>query len=227
MRVLPNPCSVFDIKLHNYNHAIKGTELICFCGYHCVSLKNGNSQMSKDYPEFTKQVRSALKSVESKLNLKPNEYNLSGDIQDISLDNNEIIDHSLRNKIEKLFSDFTTSGKRKPVTIFLAACFTDLSDLKEHFQESGICSVLCIKNERGVITNGKCFKLDKNQARLVEIVKEDHANAKTITDLQLKHILLSGSFGTGKTITLIEIFWMRVYFFLKKFRDNVLDEGGE
>ena len=102
-----------------------------------------------------------------------------------------------------------------------------MHDLREHFKESGICSVLCIKNERGVITNGKCFKLDKNQARLVEIVKEDHANAKTITDLQLKHILLSGSFGTGKTITLIEIFWMRVYFFLKKFRDNVLDEGGE
>ena len=190
--------------------------------------QNGNtSQMSKDYPEFTKQVHSALKSVEKKLNLKPNECNLSGDIQDLSKDNNETIDQSLQTKIEKLFSDFTTSRKDKPVTIFLAACFTDFSDLREHFKESGICSVLCIKNERGAITNGKCFKLDKDQARLLEIVKEDHARAKTITDLQVKHILLSGSFGTGKTITLIEIFWMRVYFFLRKLRDNVSDEGGE
>ena len=185
--------------------------------------------MSKDYSDFLKQVRDALETVESNLEeiVEDNDYNLSGDIRQISLKKNETVEQCLKKTIKKLFSDFTKSGKDQPVTIFLAACFTDLSDLKEHFQESGICSVLCIKNERGLITNGKCYKLDKKQARLLEIVKEDHATAKTMTDLQVKNVLLSGSFGTGKTITLVEIFWMRVYFFLKKFRDNVADEGGE
>ena len=104
--------------------------------------------------------------------------------------------------------------------IVFAYCFSDHNEFKEYLQEYGIVSVVKMKNERGSITKGVCLKLDKSQAKLIKIIQKDHSDAKCPNDLKVKHVFLSGSFGTGKTVCLVEICWMRINYLLRRFRDK-------
>lgn len=198
------------------------TKMITFCGYHCKMLNDNSSRskMTLEFPKFPAQVKTALREAEKSYKGKK-KYVLSGNIQHISLEElGDDLDQRLRTTVQDHFDTFTDSSKNNTV-IFLAACSTDYSDLKEYFHESGIFSVLNVKKERGAITAGKCFKLDETQADILKKVKEDQLKADSIEKLGLKHVFLSGSFGTGKTVILVELCWMRIYFFLRKFRENL------
>ena len=68
---------------------------------------------------------------------------------------------------------------------------------------------------------GKCFDLDNNQFRILKEIKDDHQNAKKIGDLKIRNLYVSGPFGCGKTVILVEVCWMRIYFCLRM----ILEQG--
>ena len=84
-----------------------------------------------------------------------------------------------------------------------------------------MCAVIGLKNERGIITKGNCFELDENQGRILNKFKEDHQNAKKVGDLKIRNLYVSGPFGCGKTVILVEVCWMRIYFCLRM----ILEQG--
>ena len=75
-----------------------------------------------------------------------------------------------------------------------------------------MCAVLGLKNERGIITDGKCFELDEIQGRIIEEVKNDHEKAEKIGDLKIRNHYVTGPYGCGKTVIIVEVCWMRIYF---------------
>ena len=109
--------------------------------------------------------------------------------------------------------------------IVFAYCFSDYNEFKEYLQEYGIVSVVKMKNELGSITKGGCFKLDKSQKKLIKIIQKDHSEAECPDALKVKHVFLSGSFGTGKTVVLVEICWMRINYMLRRIRDKKAGGG--
>ena len=84
----------------------------------------------------------------------------------------------------------------------------------------GVCAVIGLKNERGIITKGNCFELDENQGRILNEFKEDHQNAKKVGDLKIRNLYVSGPFGCGKTVILVEVCWMRIYFCLRMIQEQ-------
>ena len=119
---------------------------------------------------------------------------------------------------------YSKDQKRHTVMVF-AYCFSDYNEFKEFLQESGVISVMMVKNERGEITNGKCFKLDEKQGKLLRIIHEDHLEAEYPKDLKVKHVFLSGSFGTGKTVVLVEICWIKINYLLRRIKDGKAGAG--
>ena len=108
----------------------------------------------------------------------------------------------------------------EPSVIFLASCFSQYTDFKEFLFESGVCSIAALKIDRGILTKGKCFELDDNQARILKEFKDDHQNAKKIGDLKIWNLYVSGPFGCGKTVILVEVCWMRIYFCLRMIQEQ-------
>ena len=62
--------------------------------------------------------------------------------------------------------------------------------------------------------NYRCFKLDKQQEGVIIKIRDDHENSKKIDELEVKNILFTGSHGTGKTVLLMEVCFMRLFFCL-------------
>ena len=63
--------------------------------------------------------------------------------------------------------------KNFPNVLILAYCFSSKNELKNFLYQHGILSFATLKNERGEITDGKMFLLDKEQKDLIKTVVED------------------------------------------------------
>ena len=195
----------------------KKAKLTVFCGYHGVKEQDNRSRMGGPFPEFTNNLRAALKKVEDDNEgiIEEMGYNLSGDINPISLVPGHSVKESCSEEVNRKLKDLITSGLNEPNIILIASCFSEHGDFKGFLQESGLCSVALLKNERGNITKGICFQLDEMQGDIIKKFIEDHWQAGCINDLELRNIFLSGSFGTGKTLVLTEVCWMRIFFCLR------------
>ena len=64
--------------------------------------------------------------------------------------------------------------RNHPYVLFLAYCFTYKNELTEYMGEMGVISVCNMKNDRGAITNGRWFKLDVEQAGILEQARDYH-----------------------------------------------------
>ena len=197
------------------------SKLMVFCGHHGVKPKNNCSSMGGPFPDFTNNLKNALKKVEEKYKIikKEMEYNLSGDINTISLVPGKGVKESCDEEVNGKLEELINSVLEKPNIILIASCFSEYGDFKEFLIESGLCSVILLRNERGSITKGKCFQLDPTQAKLIELIKMDHWEAESPDDLKLRNLILTGRFGTGKTLVITEGTWMRINFCLRKIRE--------
>ena len=200
----------------------KKSKLVVFCGYHGIKEKEDFSKMGKYFEGFFNDVKSSLIDLEEdeKLGLKERLEieELSGDIRQISLLPGRNFIQSVKSATNTAFKNLQYGNE--PTVIFLLSCFSEFSDLKEFLQESGVCAVAALKNDLGIITNGKCFELDDNQGRILKEFKDDHQNAKKIGDLKIQNLYVSGPFGCGKTIILVEVCWMRIYFCLRMIQEQ-------
>ena len=203
----------------------KKSKLVVFCGYHGIKEKEDFSKMGKYFEGFFNDVKSSLIDLEEdeKLGLKERLEieELSGDIRQISLLPGRNFIQSVKSATNTAFKNLQYGNE--PTVIFLLSCFSEFSDLKEFLQESGVCAVAALKNDLGIITNGKCFELDDNQGRILKEFKDDHQNAKKIGDLKTRNLYISGPFGCGKTVIIVEVCWMRICFCLRMIREQGLD----
>ena len=124
--------------------------------------------MGGPFPEFTNNLRAALKTVEEKHEIIKKEmgYSLSGDINHISLVAGKGVKESCSEELNDKFEELIASGRNKPNIILIASCFSEYGDFKEFLQESGLCSFMLLRNERGNITNGKIFNLMEHKKTL-------------------------------------------------------------
>ena len=199
----------------------KKSKLLVFCGYHGVFEKKDTYKMGPLFNGFFNDVTTSLKAVEKEHKQKMKEieiYPISDNIQQISLIIGETMKESVEKVINRIFKQL--KKQEEPSVIFLASCFSQYTDFKEFLFESGVCSIAALKIDRGIITKGKCFELDDNQFRILEEFKDDHQNAKKIGDLKIRNLYVSGPFGCGKTVIIVEVCWMRICFCLRMIREQ-------
>ena len=200
----------------------QNSNLTVFCGHHGHQESDDSSRMGVTFPEFTDQVKKALKNVErecKEIKIKKG-YSLSGNIIPVSLEGGgQGILESCSEEVRSKLKDLIASTLEEPSIILFASCFSEYGDFKEFVLESGVCSVVLLRNERGSITKGKCFQLDETQAKLIELLRTDHWQAESPDELKLRNLILTGRFGTGKTLVITEGTWMRINFCLRKIRE--------
>ena len=61
----------------------------------------------------------------------------------------------------------------KPIVLILASCWSFGGEISNILRTSGLYSALNLSEERGIITSGKLFQLDKEQKDLLRIVTND------------------------------------------------------
>ena len=61
----------------------------------------------------------------------------------------------------------------KPIVLILASCWSFGGEISNILRTSGLYSALNLSEERGIITSGKLFQLDKEQQELLRIVSND------------------------------------------------------
>ena len=81
-------------------------------------------------------------------------------------------------KIKEKFSDLL--HKEVPFVLIFASCFSHQSEIKDILRSFGIYAVLSILNDRGIITEGRYFKLDEQQKEILKKVSDDHKIGNSI-----------------------------------------------
>ena len=121
--------------------------------------------------------------------------------------NHEVHDDSLDTFMEQMLID------KHPHVILLGFCYSNKSVLVSMMMELGVLPVVAAKMERGMISNGTCHKVAKNQRKPLKVVKDDHIEHKhSLENAMSKNVFLWGSTGTGKTEILKLILRMRIAF---------------
>ena len=88
-----------------------------------------------------------------------------------------------KRRLDKILKDF--KDQNCPNVLILAFCFSTKNELKHFMYQHGILSFATLKNERGEITDGKMFLLDKEQKDLIKTVVEDES---------IKDCILAGTY---------------------------------
>ena len=121
--------------------------------------------------------------------------------------NHEVHDDLLDAYMEQILKD------KHPHVILLGFCYSNKSVLVSMMMELGVLPVVAAKMERGMISNGTCHKVAKNQRKPLKVVKDDHIEHKnSLENAKSKNVFLWGSTGTGKTEILKLILRMRIAF---------------
>ena len=83
--------------------------------------------MGRPFPDFTNNLKNALKKVEEKYeNIKKEMgYSLSGDINHISLVAGKGVKESCSEELNDKFEELIASGRNKPNIILIASCFSE------------------------------------------------------------------------------------------------------
>ena len=89
-------------------------------------------------------------------------------------------------------------GRENPFVLIFASCHSYYSnEIKNILRSYGVYAVLSMLNDRGEITKGKFYMLDKGQKQILTKVSDDHDSGN---DLETKNILLYGNSGTGNIL---------------------------
>ncbi len=90
--------------------------------------------------------------------------------------------------------------KHKPTVLLLAFCYTNQSILNDCLKSQGVYSMLIMQRDRKNITEGRCIFLDDQQQESLFTIAEQRPSL----------VLLQGTFGTGKTILLMEALRIKI-----------------
>jgi hypothetical protein len=108
----------------------------------------------------------------------------------------EFTEKSEKKLIQK-FYDFKNADK--PGILILATCYSEKSEVNKLLWQYGLYAALSISKERGELTDGRIYKLDKDQKIVIRKVHQDHVQARKSGKIkETKNIVLCGHAGTGK-----------------------------
>ena len=100
-------------------------------------------------------------------------------------------------QLNQTFDTFTTT--EKPGILILATCFSEKSKVNELLSKYGLYAALKISAERGILTDGRIYKLDEDQSTVLDKIREDHVQAtKSGKIKRTKNVVLYGHAGTGE-----------------------------
>ena len=100
-------------------------------------------------------------------------------------------------QLNQIFDTFTE--KKKPGILILATCFSEKSKVNELLSKYGLYAALKISAERGILTDGRIYKLDEDQSTVLDKVREDHVQATKSGEIKrTKNVVLYGHAGTGE-----------------------------
>ena len=103
---------------------------------------------------------------------------------------------SSKEMIKAKFRDLL--GRENPFVLIFASCHSYYSsEIKDILRSYGVYAVLSMLNDRGEITKGKFYMLDKGQKQILTKVSDDHDSGNY---LETKNILLYGNSGTGNVL---------------------------
>ena len=114
----------------------------------------------------------------------------------------------------------------KPYVVIFASCFSYQSEIRDFLVENGVLATLDITNDRGKISCGRLFALDKVQKEVHEELRQVKyfkiRSPMFIEILQAKFqdptksMFLIGSSGTGKTLALVNALKTKVSYYKRK-----------
>ena len=153
---------------------LKGTTFWTFCGTHGKSDGKLGDPAAKGMDEH----KTTIDKIETDFDdiISSMEYTFKNPLYIANARGNKGIDKTSKDQINdilKLFKD-----ENCPNVLILAFCFSSKNEIKNFMYQHGILSFATLKNERGEITDGKMFLLDKEQKELIMAV----ANNKEIKD---------------------------------------------
>ena len=109
-------------------------------------------------------------------------------------------------KLISKFNDFKRADK--PGILILATCYSEKSEVNTLLGLYGLYAALFISKERGELTDGRIYKLDDDQTKVLEKVHKDHVQARKSGEIkETKNIVLMGQAGTGES----EEFFSTIY----------------
>ena len=91
-------------------------------------------------------------------------------------DNRFFVDEDSRDRIKKSVKELIAS--EAPHVLIFASCWSHYSEINQILCSSGLFSVLSLSKDRHDITEGKIFKLNDDQRKLIELVCDDHNQTK-------------------------------------------------
>ena len=92
------------------------------------------------------------------------------------VDDRFFVDEESRDRIKKSVKELITS--EVPHVLIFASCWSHYSEINQILCSSGLFSVLSLSKDRHDITEGKIFKLNNDQRKLIELVCDDHNQKK-------------------------------------------------
>ena len=170
----------------------RNARIIILTGIH--GNKDGSVRKDKDetyFVYFLKNMNHFLKINTYADDLKANEAKL------MVIDLGEYMTAVDKVDEEKLIQDM---NEFRPTRIVLAFCNTNASQLNDLFRSAGIYSFMLLGEDRAKLTGGKCYVLDAGQGNVL----------KTVSESDIRNVLLWGSSGTGKTLLLCEVLKIQV-----------------
>ena len=91
------------------------------------------------------------------------------------------------------FNDFKNADK--PGILILATCYSEKSEVNKLLWRYGLYAALSISKERGELTDGRIYELDKDQKIVLQKVHDYHTGETQET----KNVVLFGQAGTGES----------------------------
>ena len=101
-------------------------------------------------------------------------------------------------KLKQKFNEFKNADK--PGILILATCYSEKSEVNTLLGLYGLYAALYISKERGELTDGRIYKLDGDQTKVLEKVHQDHVQARASGEIkETKNVVLLGQAGTGES----------------------------
>ena len=182
-----------DYMIANWNTLMqKNSKHLVLAGIHgkeTGEIGNADAGLLEDYEEQISRLKRIFKNDIEKNNI------------DIVIEDIGFLD-SCEGSENKLFDAIR---KHNPTTISLAYCYTNISKINSILRSAGLYADLFIKQDYNDIHEGN--------ASIGKLIKFDNAQRQVLNDFIQKNpktVILTGHYGTGKTLLLINMLQIKI-----------------
>ena len=199
----------------------KDSNIIILCGHHTTS----EGKLGANFHAFQGMIANHLEKLKEENEAVRNSFNfsyVSMDTFPVGRDSKGDMAYqmapSLLDNLKKEFK-YALRSEEQNVLVF-ATCFSKKSEINCVIDACGLYPALFLSAERGLVSQARRFKLDKQQRDILEAFSYVRSisclklkwvliifqpNIFLIFQKKVQNLILHGSSGTGKTLMLIEV----------------------